>query len=113
MSVLLAMVLSPGARIHELTLFLILTNRNHKTLEDRSKIQTIEECRRQEVPMLIKTAMACGRIGHSTALYGRKSGLYKMLPCICLFPGEKLVSNPDLHVQCSKTDGKNYYNHDV
>lgn len=41
--------------------------------------------------MLINTATAYEKIGPGRVVYGKNSGLYKMLPCICLFQGEKLL----------------------
>lgn len=43
-----------------------------------TRFKKTEECRRQVIPMLIKTAMAYEKIGPSTGLCGKKSGLYKM-----------------------------------
>lgn len=111
MTVLVATVLSPQAWIPELTLSFILTNRNDKHQEDWSKIQTIEECLRQVTPMLIKTAMAYEKIGPSTGLCGKKSGLYKMHAFV--YFREKNYCLIWILVRYAKTDEENYYNHNV
>lgn len=41
--------------------------------------------------MLINTPKVYEKIGPGRVVYGKKSGLYKMLPCIYLFQGEKLL----------------------